>query len=191
MFNLETGKIKLKPNEKKIVRFKKGKFKKTPVVNITTLGNNDYFLYSVNKLMFIIENSTNKNLVLHYTAAETNNNINISLPLPDIDANAQLSIITSDYEITFDSTDPELGTIEVNLSDYASAPEGESLSYTLVDDGSITDIEFYVSINNNILSLVNNQMMFLESNPVVFDVRVSLVRIPLITATITMSFTAT
>jgi len=185
MFNLETGKIKLKPNEKKIVRFKKGKFKKTPVVNITTLGNNDYFLYSVNKLMFIIENSTNKNLVLHYTAAETKNNVKISLP-----ASEELEIITSDYEITFDPFDPNIQTIEVTLSDYASAPEGESLTYSLIDDGTITDLSFYVSIENDVLSLVNNQMLLLEANPVVFDVEVSLVSDPTITAIITMSFTA-
>jgi hypothetical protein len=181
MFNLETGKIKLKPNEIKTVSFKKGKFKKKPVVNITAKGNYNYFLVSVNKRMFIVENNTNENIVLHYTASETNNTISVTTPVV-------LTILTTDYSILFETGSPDVGTIDVNLDDYTTPPQGETVTYSLVDDGSITDLAFYVSINNNTLTLVDNQMLFLAHDPLVFDVLVTLDSDPNITATITMTF---
>lgn len=181
MFNLETGKIKLKPNEIKTVSFKKGKFKKKPVVNITANGNYNYFLVSVSKRMFIVENNTNENIILHYTASETNNIVSVTTPVV-------LTIATTNYSIVFETGSPDVGTIDVNLDDYTTPPEGESVTYSLVDDESITDLEFYVSITNNTLTLIDNQMLFLAHDPLVFDVLVTLDSDPSVTATITMTF---
>lgn len=102
--------------------------------------------------------------------------------------NQDMTILTEDYSIIFDSDSLDIATIEVNLDDYTTPPEGESVTYTLDDDGSITDLTFYVSINNNTLSLVNNQMLFLAYDPLVFNVLVTLDSDPNVTATITMTF---
>lgn len=102
--------------------------------------------------------------------------------------NQDITISTIDYSIMFDSESLEIGAFEVNLDDYSTPPEGESVTYTLVDDGSIYDLSSYVFINNNTLTLIYSQTLFLSNDPLVFDVLVTLDSDPNVTATITMTF---
>ena len=55
MFNLMSGKLNLKPNEIKSVKLPKGKYKKAPIIQITSVkGNNCFLLEKVTKNYFIV-----------------------------------------------------------------------------------------------------------------------------------------
>lgn len=178
MFNLTTGKIKLKPNEKKTVKLPKSKYKIKPIVLLTSnLGNHSYTLEKVTKSFFIVSNNTQKNIVINYVVNKgfINSSTTQVSDFLFIEGNDGTIHIPNFY---INNENFDLGTINVN--DFFNYTIGEDINYTILnilpeenDEAADFVIEDFTIDENGIINLNNNMIYF---NDVVFTIHGEMVR---------------
>ena len=183
MSKLESGKIKLSPNQKSLIKFKKNLFNKKPVVNITSLDNRSFTLEYVNKDHFLISNNTDENSVLFYTATQTSILDTKNLVVTPV----SLFLNTTNYSTSIDTLDFNQTIVDLDLNSFVETNEGNTLIFELVNQQEIISFESIFVDENGNLSF-NSETFSSIYNSLNFDVLVTLQEDTSITKTINLNF---
>lgn len=183
MSKLESGKIKLSPNQKSLIKFKKNLFNKKPVVSITSLDNRSFTLEYVNKDHFLISNNTDENSVLFYTATQTNILDTKNLVVTPV----SLFLNTTNYSTSIDTLNFNQMIVDLDLNNFVETNEGNTLTFELVSQEEIISFESIFVDENGNLSF-NSETFSVIYNNLNFDVLVTLQEDTSITKTINLNF---
>lgn len=185
MFKLESGKVKLNPNQILLTKFKKGKFKDKPIVNITTLENKSVTLISVKNDHFTVSNDTEQNVIFYYTAIENiqNNNNSVTTPVNPI----SLFLNTTNYSTSINTTDFSQMIVFLDLNNLIDTNEGNTLTFQLVNQEQIISFSSITIDESGYLSF-NAEIFSFNYNNLNFDIIVTLQEDNSITNTINLNF---
>lgn len=184
MFKLETGKVKLKPNQVLLVKFKKSKFKNKPVVNITTLENKNITLTSVKNDHFVVSNNTDQNVLFDYTATENTqkNIITVETPVP-----VSLFLNTTNYSTTINTSDFSQMIVFLDLKNLIETNSENTPIFQLVNQDQIISFSSITIDDLGNLSFNSEIFSFIYDN-LNFDVNVTLQENNSISNTINLNF---
>lgn len=180
MFKFESGKVKLKPNQISLVKFKKGRFNKKPTLNTTSIENKSITIHSVKSDHFIISNDSSENVIVHYTAMQNKNDVLVETPI-------SFYLNATNYSTTINTTDINQLIVFLDLNNQVETNEGNTVIFEAVDDQSINSFES-ISIDEDGNLSLNTEVFSNTYDPLNFDVIASLQEDNTITATINLNF---